>query len=132
MRLSEIDEEDEKKFVIPVLVNGKKVGYHDSGANLTCIRRSILHPLDLKSNEVVKIKNADGRVITIPTVNIKIESQRFGNSGTVEHKVGVLDDLAVADILVGNDLFKSFKQLNDIIQIAAFAHVEETCKLSFI
>ena len=66
--------------------------------------------------EVVKIKNADERVITIPTVNVKIESPRFGNSGAVEHKVGVLNDLAVADILVGNDLFKSFKQLKDIIK----------------
>ena len=57
MRLSEIDEEDEKEFVIPVFVNGKIIiGYRDSGANLTCIRRSTLHPLNLKSNEVVKIK----------------------------------------------------------------------------
>ena len=75
---------------------------------MTCIRRSILHPLDLKSNEVVQIKNADGRFITITTVNVKIESPRFGNSDAVEHKVGILNDLAVADILVGNDLFKSF------------------------
>ena len=54
IRLSEIDEENKKKFVISVFVNGKKlIGYRDSGANLTCIKRSILHQLDLKSNEVV-------------------------------------------------------------------------------
>ena len=67
----------------------------------------------------------------LPTVNVKIESSRFGNSGAVEHKVGVFNDLAVADILVGNDLFKSFKQLNDIMQIAAFAHVEENLQTEF-
>ena len=42
-----------------------------------------------------------------------------------------MDDLAVADILVGNDLFKSFKQLKDIIQIAAFVHVEENLQTEF-
>ena len=111
---------------------GKKIiGYRDSGANLTCSRRSILHPLDLKSSEVVKIKTAAGRVITIPTVNVKIKSSIFGNSGAVEHKVCVLNDLAVADILVGKDLFKSFKQLKDIIQISAFAHVEENLQTEF-
>ena len=93
---------------------------------MTCIRRPTLHPLELQSNEVVKIKNADGRVITISTVNVKIEPPRFGNSGAVEHAVGVLNDLAVADILVGNDLFKSFKQLNDIIQILHLDMLKKT------
>ena len=101
---------------------------------MTCIRRSILHPLDLKSNEVVKIKNADERVINLSQYlesMQKFESPRCGNSGAVEHKVGALNDLAVADILVGNDLFKSFKQLKDDIQIAAFVHVEENLQTEF-
>ena len=42
-----------------------------------------------------------------------------------------MNDLAVADILVGNDLFKSFKKLKNIIQIAAFAHVEENLQTEF-
>ena len=42
-----------------------------------------------------------------------------------------MNDLAVADLLVENDLFKSFKQLNDIIPIAAFAHVEENLQTEF-
>ena len=42
-----------------------------------------------------------------------------------------MNDLAVADILVGNDLFKYFKQLKDNIQIAAFEHVEEKLQTEF-
>ena len=50
MRLSDIDEEDEQKFVIPVFVNGKNlIGYRDSGANLICIKRSIVALLNTRS-----------------------------------------------------------------------------------
>ena len=42
-----------------------------------------------------------------------------------------MNDLAVADILVENDLFQSFKQLKDILEIAAFAHVEENLQTEF-
>ena len=68
----------------------------------------------------MKIQGIQGEFCEIPLVKICVKSPRFGTNENVEITVGVLDNLRLADLLLGNDLFQANSKLRDPIEIVNF------------
>ena len=56
----------------------------------------------------------------ISSANIFIKFSPFGTNENVEIKAGVLEDLRLADLLLGNDLFRVGSKLKGPIAVAHF------------
>ena len=56
----------------------------------------------------------------IPLAKIHVKSPRFGTNENVEITVGVLQNLRLADLLLGNDLFQANSKLKDPIEVVNF------------
>ena len=55
-----------------------------------------------------------------PLAKLYVKSPRFGTNENVEITVEILENLGLADILLGNDLFQGNSKLRDQIEIFNF------------
>ena len=111
----------DSQFVIPLYVNGKLVdGYRDSGADISLASCKIVGMADYLSDKCVKIQGIQGIFCEITLVKMYVKSPRFGTNENVEITVRVLEDVRLADLLLGNDLFHVNSKLKDPIKIVNF------------
>ena len=75
---------------------------------------------DYLPDKSVKIQGIQGGFCEIPLAKICVKSPRFGANENVEITVGVLENLRLADLLLGNDLFQANSKLRDPIEIVNF------------
>ena len=68
----------------------------------------------------MKIQGIQGRFCDIPLAKICVKSRRFGTNKNVVIMVGFLDDLRLANLQLGNDLFQANSKLRDPIDIGNF------------
>ena len=68
----------------------------------------------------VTIQGIQGGFCEIPLAKIHVKSPRFGINESVEITVGVSENLRLADLLLGNDLFQANSKLKDPIEVVNF------------
>ena len=108
-------------FVISLYVNGKLVdGHRYSGADTSLSSRKIVKTGDYLPDKRVKIQGIQGGFCEIPLTKIQVKSPRFGTNENVEITMGVLENLRLADLLLGNDLFQANSKLKDPIEVVNF------------
>ena len=82
--------------------------------------RKIVGTADYLPDKSVKIQGIQGGFCEIPLAKICGKSPRFGRNENVEITVGVLENLRIADLLLGNDLFQANSKLKDPIEVVNF------------
>ena len=68
----------------------------------------------------MKIQGIQCGIYEISLTKICVKSPRFGTNENVEITVGVLENLRLADLLLGNDLFQANSKLKDLIEVVRF------------
>ena len=68
----------------------------------------------------MKIQGIQGEFCEIPLAKLCVKYSRFGTNDNVEITVGILGNLRLADLLLGNNLFQANSKLRDPIEIVNF------------
>ena len=96
----------DNQFVIPLYANVQLVdGYRDSGADISLVCREIVRVNDYIPIKVSKFKAIKGVLAKFHWLKCLENLSRFSTNKNFEILVGVLEDLRLADFLLGKDLF---------------------------
>lgn len=106
----------DNKFIFPIFINHRKYeGLRDTGCEVVLLKyEHFIDKVCILAGECLTIEGVGGQPTTIPVAMVQLNSPCFGQSESVWVKAGLVRNLKV-NVLIGNQIFHQFKQLQDII-----------------